>query len=104
MILLEEDTLLKDILKNEKKVILDFYTDTCIPCKNLEVILKEIEKEFPDIEVIKINAIQSFLPAEYNIKGVPTLVFIQDGEVKYQFTGVINKQKILEMIYYSFGG
>ena len=70
----------------QKPVIIDFYADWCAPCRELDEvtfhdpeIVKQAEKDFVMIKVDltrKGNPIHENLLSQYNVKGVPTVVFL----------------------------
>jgi thioredoxin 1 len=69
--------------------LLDFYAEWCGPCKTLIPKLEELSSEYNDIEFIKINVDENVEMAQktYNIRSVPTVLIIKDGEIKHRFTG-----------------
>ena len=81
----------QNVLQNEK-VVIDFYADWCVPCKNLAPEFQELSKQYDSITFIKINVdteeIVSIIE-KYNIKALPTFVFIKKGieEVVYRVVG-----------------
>ncbi len=48
----EFDKLIKE---KDKLIIADFYSDSCIPCKRISPILAEVDAEYDDVIVAKIN-------------------------------------------------
>ncbi|MGN1235690.1 MAG: thioredoxin family protein [Christensenellaceae bacterium] len=75
--------------------IVDFYTDTCGPCKILAPILARVESELPFIDVVKVNL--SEYPAygeEYCVHGVPTLLYVKDGVICERTLGVKTGEEI----------
>ena len=92
----------KDNLKELYSVgfsIVDFYGETCGPCKLLAPILERLESEFPFINVIKVNtdAYPNY-SKEYEITGVPTLLFVKDGEIKERRMGVMHEAQLKDKI------
>lgn len=85
-------------LKNkEGKFILDFYADWCGPCKMLSPILDNLIKE-NGVEVIKVNVDdEPEISQEYNIRGIPTLVFVNNGNEKQRLVGMNTKEHILSI-------
>lgn len=80
----EEDY--QEMLKSDKVILLDIYAEWCGPCKSMNPVLDEIEeKHNGDVEVYKMDAdndaISSVLQA-FNVRSIPTFVFIKNGEVK----------------------
>ena len=44
------------VLKADKPVLVDFYSDTCIPCKRMAGVLGDIEDEYEDkLYLYKVN-------------------------------------------------
>lgn len=84
------------VLKSELPVLVDFYSDTCIPCKQLSPVLGDIEEEREgSLLVYKVNVNYDMdLAGEYDVMGVPALRLFKDGEVKGQQTGVMKKEDL----------
>jgi len=78
---------------NGKPCVLDFYADWCMPCKQQEVVLKDMIKDYSDVVFYKINIEEEYELAEmFSIKSLPTIIIC--GKETKQFTGFIPKQKI----------
>jgi len=58
--------------------VLDFGAEWCVWCHRLEPVLDEVKKEYGDRVIFeKIDTdVEPELAAEYNVQGLPTLVFI----------------------------
>lgn len=90
---------LNQILKDNEKVLIDFYADWCGPCRMLSPIVEEIKNERTDVKVIKINVDENpQLAGAYGVRSIPTLVYIKDGKLANQMIGVRPKKDILSMI------
>lgn len=68
----------------KKPAIIDFYASWCQPCKTLSPILEELAKEYTEIDIYKVNTEEEMeLAATFNIRSLPTLLFIPlEGEPK----------------------
>ena len=77
-----------------------YFTATwCGPCKVLSPILEELNDEIADVEFVKLDVDQHPQIAGQNqVRGVPTVVILKDGEVKERFVGVQPKEVIKEKI------
>ena len=66
----------------EKYLLLDFWAPWCSPCKLMNPILDEIEKEY-DLKIQRINVDEdSAMVQQYNITSVPTYILLKDdGEI-----------------------
>ncbi|UCH21486.1 MAG: thioredoxin family protein [Deltaproteobacteria bacterium] len=84
------ESLLLDAKIQKKPVIIDFYADWCAPCRELDEvtfhhpeIVKRAKNDFVMVKVDltrKGNPIHERLLREYDVKGVPTVVFLdQEG-------------------------
>lgn len=92
---------LDQILKDETKIVLvDFWAEWCGPCKALGPTLTEIASERKDdVRIVKVNVDQSAgLAQHYGIRGIPTLIFFKDGQVKKTEVGNRSKSELLAKI------
>ena len=75
------------------KKIIRFTASWCQPCKAMASILEEIDTNIP-IEVVDIDA-QQDVAIEYGIRGVPTLVKIDNnGNVTDRMVGIKAKNLV----------
>jgi len=92
----EED--FKKALGSGEPVVVDFGANSCIPCRQLRPILKEVVKEYSGkthVLVIDVYKYQD-LAKEYKIQFIPTLVFFNSkGEEVFRHIGVMNKETIV---------
>ena len=88
-----------EVIKSDKKVLVDFFASWCGPCRMLAPIISEIANERPDVKVVKINVDEEpELSAKYGIMSIPTLLVFEDGVVVDHLTGARPKSVILEML------
>ena len=89
----------QEVLKSEKKVLIDFYADWCGPCRMVSPIVDEIAQEFSEYKVVKINVDeQPELAAQFGVMSIPALFVVENGEIVNKSVGAIPKAKILEML------
>jgi thioredoxin len=64
------------------KVILDFYADWCGPCKKLGPLFSDLSNQYSNITFIKIDTDNAEeLAKYYEVSALPTVLFINDGDV-----------------------
>ena len=71
-----------EVLKEKLPVIVEFYSDSCIPCKQLSPILGGIEDDYEDqVKVVKVNVnFDADLAGKYQVMASPTILFFKDGK------------------------
>lgn len=96
----KEDNFEEEVLKSKLPVVTEFYSDSCIPCKQLAVILSELEEEYEDrIKVVKVNVnFDISLTEKYGVLASPTLLFFKDNNEVKRITGLTKKTLLTDYI------
>ena len=72
--------------------VIKFYADWCQPCKVLTNTLKEIQT---DVLIEDVNIDDKFEVAqEFGIRGVPTMVMLDENTEVKRKTGLLNKTEL----------
>ncbi|WP_372366272.1 thioredoxin [Candidatus Uabimicrobium sp. HlEnr_7] len=88
-----------EVLKNEKPVVVDFFTEWCSPCRALAPILEEISNEREDIVMAKVDAGNlADLAQKYGVMAFPTLMYFKGENVASTLTGLRSKDALLKWI------
>lgn len=87
------------VLTADKPVLVDFYSDSCIPCKQMAGILGDIEDENEDdIYIYKVNVnYDRELAEKYKVMSVPTVICFVKGEAKGKTVGLKEQEEIEEL-------
>ncbi|MDO9565859.1 MAG: thioredoxin domain-containing protein [Candidatus Desulfaltia sp.] len=86
-------------LKSGKPVLVDFGSNSCVPCRQMRPILNEIKKEHLEkAEVLVIDVYKhKTLATEHKIQMIPTLTFFDsNGKEVHRHQGFMSKKLILE--------
>ncbi|MEO0336884.1 MAG: thioredoxin, partial [Pseudomonadota bacterium] len=78
----------------------DFWAEWCGPCRALAPKLEEISDEMSEkVQVLKLNIEENpQAPAEYGVRGIPTMILFKDGQQVENIVGNLPKEQILEAI------
>ena len=96
---INNDNFESEALNSNVPVLLEFYSDSCIPCKRMSPILAELEEEHTDIKVSKLNIkFGADTVRKYNVMSSPTIVFFKNGEEVNRIKGVAKKADLEAVI------
>ena len=88
-----------EVLNCDKLVIIDFWAVWCGPCQMLSPVVDELSEEVSDVKFCKVNVDeQSEIARKFNVRSIPTLVFIKNGETVDLSVGFVSKEELLERI------
>lgn len=89
-----------EVLSSDVPVIVEFYSDSCIPCKQMSPILGGLEDDYEEqIKIVKVNVnFDDALAASYEVAASPTLLFFKDGVEVNRLRGLQKRPAIEEVI------
>jgi len=89
-----------EVLQHDGLTVVDFWSQTCVPCRQLAKVLKQLAPEVPDgVQIGTVKAEDNLgLLDRYGVRATPTLLFIKNGEVVETRTGVDRRQVLKKIV------
>ena len=95
-----DSTCEQDVLKSDQPVLIDFWAEWCAPCRMMAPTIDALAAEYEGkAKVGKLNVDENTeVSAKYQIRGIPTVLIIKNGEVAEQVVGVTSKDNLSKLI------
>lgn len=94
-----KDNFEEEVLKSDKKVLVDFWADWCGPCKMLSPVIDKLAEELEDVKVCKVNVdTEPTISIEYSIMSIPTLIVFENCVEVNRSVGLVSKEEVLALL------
>jgi thioredoxin 1 len=96
----KEENFETEVLRADIPVLVEFYSDSCIPCKQMSPILGDLEEDYENrLKIVKVNINYDANIAEnYHIMASPTFLFFQKGKEIKRIRGIQKKAELETII------
>ena len=86
----------KEVLEASVPVLVDFWATWCGPCQVMGPVVDAIAEENEGkVKVLKMNVDENQLtPAQYGVRGIPTLILFNKGDVVDRIVGAQPKGSV----------
>jgi thioredoxin 1 len=90
----------QQLIQKDQPVLVDFFATWCGPCQMLAPILKQVKESLGErITIIKIDVDKNqAIAAQYQVRGVPTMLLFQNGKQLWRQSGVVGKDELVKII------
>lgn len=88
------------VLESKIPVLVDYWAEWCIPCKQVIPILEAVAEAYTDrVLMVKLNIDDNpVTPPQYGVRGIPTLMLFKAGQVEAIKVGAVSKPQLIAFL------
>ncbi len=88
------------VMNSTQPVVVDFWAEWCGPCRLIGPVIEELSKEYEGRAIVgKVDVdANSEVSAKFNVRSIPTVLFIQNGVVVDKSLGAVQKATLSEKL------
>lgn len=90
----------KEVVESTIPVVVDFWATWCGPCQAMGPVVDAVAAEYEGkVKVLKLNVDENqATPAKYGVRGIPTLILFNKGEVVDRLVGSQPKASVESLL------
>jgi thioredoxin 1 len=100
LIAVTDATFQKEVLEAGQPTLVDFWASWCGPCRMIGPIFEELSNEYSGkVKFAKVNVDENpKTPANYGVRGIPTLIMFKEGKAVDQVVGAVPKNQLENIV------
>ncbi|MBQ6039473.1 MAG: thioredoxin [Oscillospiraceae bacterium] len=88
-----------EVLQASGRVLVDFWASWCAPCMRMAPVLDEIDADYPELKVVKVNVEAAQEPAvRFGIDSIPAFLLFENGKVIKKAIGAMPKDDLAKQL------
>ncbi len=97
---ISDSTFEQEVLQSKLPVLVDFWAEWCGPCKMIAPALDDLaQTKNGQLLIKKLNVDDNrSVPAQFGIRGIPTLMLFKDGQLAATKVGALSKPQLAEFV------
>jgi len=97
---LSDESFETEVNQSTVPVLVDFCASWCDRCKAISPVIDQLAEAFDGkVKICKMNVDDcQKTPAQFGVRGIPTLILFKDGKVADQVVGVVPKHQLEGML------
>lgn len=95
-----DDSFEADVLNADSPVLIEYWAEWCSPCRMMSPLLDQVSSEYagkPTVAKLNIDD-NPYMPQKYNVRGVPTLMLFNCGQVVATKIGAMAKSQLIAFV------
>ena len=90
----------ENVLDKKGVALVDFWAEWCGPCRMIGPVIEELATEYEGKALIaKVDVDENAeLSQQYQVRSIPTILILKDGEVVDKHVGVASKKQLMDKI------
>ncbi len=95
-----DESFQKEVLDAEQPTFVDFWASWCGPCRMIGPIFEELSGQYSGkVRFAKVNVDENpKTPANYGVRGIPTLMMFKGGKMVDQVVGAVPKSQLENIV------
>jgi len=97
---INDDNFDSEVLQSETPVLVDYWAETCGPCKALGAVLEEMAPDYAGrVKIVKLDiASNPNAAARFGIRALPTLMVFKNGSVDKTSQGALSRAQLTDLL------
>ena len=90
-----------EIINSSNLTVVKFGAEWCGPCKMMNTTIETIENEFNKVNFVEVDVEEGSnddIVSRFNIRNIPVLIFMKNGDTLTKSVGAISKDVLIEKI------
>ncbi len=86
-------------------VVVDVWAPWCAPCRMIGPMVEELAENYDGlVKIGKLNADENMKASQLGVSGIPTILFLRDGQEIDRVVGAVPKNHLEDKIKYHISG